>query len=108
MALSKSDLVEAAFSLGIGLGDLSLDELRKKAIPMIGARRDVKYDDLEDKGKEAVDKIVSEMQESSGAFAKILQATAKLTRLQYNALTAEGFNEEQALRIICSQGSPTQ
>lgn len=108
MALSKNDLIEAAFSFGIGLGELSVDDLRKRAIPMTGARKDVKYEELGQGAKDAVDRIVNEMQEGSGAFAKILQANAKLIRLQYNALLTEGFNEEQALRIICSQGTPTQ
>jgi predicted nucleic acid-binding OB-fold protein len=109
MSLSKSDLIEAAWSLGVGLGEMSLDDLRKKAIPMTGCRKDVKYEDLQDNAKAAVDRIVNDMQESSGAFAKILKATAKLTRLQYDALIAEGFNEAQALQIVCSQGSsPSQ
>jgi hypothetical protein len=105
MVLSKSDLVEAAWSLGVGLGNKSLEELRTKAIPMTGCRKDVKYEDLEERTKAAVDRIVAEMQESSGAFEQILKATARLTRLQFDALVGEGFTEEQALQIVCSQGS---
>lgn len=107
MSLSRSDLIEAAWSLSIGLGEVPLDDLRKKAIRLTGGSKELTYEELStnDKAKAAVDRIVEEMQESSGAFKQILQATARLTKLQFDALVAEGFTPDQALQIVCSQSS---
>ncbi len=54
----------------------------------------------EDKGKVLLAQLVRDLRENLPAHIEIGQLQAKIMRARYQALVAEGFNDQQAL-VLC-------
>ena len=92
-------------------GNLTVDELRKLLIEKMEVKNDdgtlKTYEQLTPRDKLECDEAVKGLVALSGIFVDIVKAKAKMTKVYFDALQAEGFTPEQALALtVASQ--PTE